>query len=207
MRTFRCMAGAFFAVALFAQDNSINVIASKTVDLPTEEVSFSLTLTGDQGTTLEQAVQILKDTGVTEKNLVGVQLQPYGPQPNQTRIAYQFLLAAPFSKYKETMDKLQAARRLIAVDSPTMDLMILTAQLGSTEATRERARVSALPDLIADARAKADQLAKAAGLTLGPIIGLSDSTISAGFISSGYPYYAPGPTRVAFTLAVRFSVK
>ena len=207
MRSALCVAAALFAATLCAQDNAIVVNVTKYVDMPPEEMIFALSLQADQSTTVEEAVQVLKDAGVTQKDLIMISMQPgmspYGGQ--QSRIMYQFSLTAPYAKYKETMDKLQAVRRTLVIDWPSMDLQVMMAQIGVSDASREQARLKTLPDLVADARRKAEELAKAAGIGVGPILGLSEAA-QAPYYGGVYPS-TYGPLRTAFTLSVRFAVK
>jgi len=174
--------------------------------MPLEEVIFALSLQADQSTTVEEAVRVLKDAGVTQKDLITILMQPgmspYGGQ--QSRTVFQFSLTVPYAKYKETMDKLQTVRRTLAIDWPTMDLQVMMAQIGVSDASREQARLKTLPDLAADARRKAEELAKAFGIGVGPILGLSEAA-QASYNGGVYPSY--GPLRTAFTLSVRFAVK
>ena len=104
----------FFSAFLYGQTDALSVTATKTVDLPPEELTFSVVVLADQDTTLDQVLQTLKDTGIAAKDLVGVGTSQFGPSPSQTRLVYQFTLTAPLSKFKDTQDKFAAVRRSLA---------------------------------------------------------------------------------------------
>jgi hypothetical protein len=77
------------------------------------------------------------------------------------------------------------------------------------EPAREQERQRLLTPLFEDARARADQLAKAAGVTLGGVVGVTEAWAPSG----GYPSYGPygpvGPTtlKTAFSMTIRYAVK
>ena len=77
-----------FAALLYGQGDALSVTATKTVDLTPEEVTFSVVVLADQDATLDQVLAVLKDSGITSKNLGGVGSSQFGPGPNQTRLVY-----------------------------------------------------------------------------------------------------------------------
>ena len=203
----------FFSALLYGQSDSLTVIATKTIDLPPEELTFSVVLLTDQDTSLDQVMQALKDTGITAKDLGGVGSSQFGPNPNQTRLVYQFTLTTPLSKFKDTLDKFTAVRRGLIANNSTFELQANAVSITPTEAAREQARLQATPDLIADARRRADSLARAAGVTLGAIVGIGE-VVSAPPGQFGGPIYGPfyGPIgqsglKTTFAMSVRFAIK
>lgn len=202
-----------FSALLYGQTDALSVTATKTVDLAPDEVTFSVVALVDQDTTLDQVLQMVKDTGTAAKDLGGIGSSQFGPSPNQTRLVYQFTLTTPLAKFKDTLDRFAAVRRSLAASSSTAELQTNAVAIAPAEATREQARLQTTPDLIADARKKADALAKAAGLTLGPIVGIGEATSASGS-QFGIPVYGPyyGPVgqaglRTTFAMPVRFSIK
>jgi uncharacterized protein YggE len=154
--------------------------------------------------------QVSQTLGLTAENLMSLNLQQYGPSPSQSRLAYAFDLSVPFPKLKETNDKLAAARRTMAAGTPSMELQVFGMSVSSGDAPRDQARQRLLAPLFEDARARADQLARAAGVTLGGIVGLSEAWAP---MVGGVPYYGPGgpigqtSLKTAFSLTVRYAVK
>ncbi|HWQ52956.1 MAG TPA: SIMPL domain-containing protein [Bryobacteraceae bacterium] len=195
---------------VFGQSDAITVTVSRNVDLPPDGIYFSLAVATDPDLSLDQVLQASQALGLSAQNLTSVTLQQYGPSSSQTRLAYAFDLTVPFSSFKETNDKLAAVRRTMAANTPPMDLQVYSIAVSPSETARDQARQGLLSSLFENARQRADQLAKAAEVTLGGIVGVSEAWANAG----GYPYYGPfggpiGPTtlKTAFSLTVRYAVK
>ncbi|HTM48498.1 MAG TPA: SIMPL domain-containing protein [Bryobacteraceae bacterium] len=200
-----------FSALLHGQTDALSVTASKTVDLTPDEMTFSVVVLADQDTTLEQVLQVVKAAGITANNLGGVGSSQFGPSPNQSRLVYQFTLTTPLGKFKDTVDGFTSVRRSLLANSSNMELQTNVVAITPAEASREQARLQATPDLIADARKKADVLAKAAGLTLGPIVGISD--VAPALNNQFGPVYGPyGPVgqsglKTTFIMSVRFGIR
>jgi uncharacterized protein YggE len=200
-----------FSALLHGQTDALSVTATKTVDLAPDEMTFNVVVLADQDTTLEQVLQVVKAAGVTANNLGGVGSSQFGPSPNQSRLVYQFTLTTPLTKFKDALDGFTAVRRGLLANSSSMELQTNVIAITPTEAAREQARLLATTDLIADARKKADALAKAAGLTLGPIVGIGEVTPVLG--GQFGPIYGPyGPVsqsglKTTFALSVRFGIR
>jgi uncharacterized protein YggE len=195
---------------VLAQTDAIAVTVSRNVDLPPDAVYISMAVATESDVSLEQVLQATRTLGFTAANLSSVNLQQYGPSPTQTRLAYAFELSVPFSQLKETNDKLAAARRTMAADTPPMELQVYAMTVTSGEAGKEQARQRLLSPLFEDARIRADQLAKAAGVTLGGVIGVTEAWLPN---ISGPPFYGPGgpigpaALKTAFSLNVRYALK
>jgi hypothetical protein len=200
------LAIVFAAVPLCGQEG-ITVTASRTADLSPEEVTWNIAVLADQDSTLDQVLQAIKDTGLAAKDLTGISAQQYGPGPSQSRLAYQFAITARFASFKETMDKLAAARRSLLANNSNIELQTYFMSVAASEASREQARQAALADLIADARRKAELAAKAAGLTLGSIQGMIDSTSAVLGVAGPYTPYGPAGLKTVFQVTVRFGVQ
>jgi uncharacterized protein YggE len=196
--------------SVFAQSDAIMVTVSQNVDLPPDTIYFALAIVTDPDTSLDEVLTATQSLGLTAQNLASVTLQQYGPSVGQTRLAYAFNMAAAYGKFKETNEKLATLRRTMAGATPAMDLQVYGMSVGANDAARDQARLSLLSPLVDDARKRADQLARAAGVTLGAVLGVSEAWAN----TSGYPLYTPyggpiGPStlQTAFSLTVRYAVK
>ena len=194
----------------FAQSDGISITVSQNVDLPPDAIYFALAIVTEPDATVDDVLAASQSLGLTVQSLGSVTLQQYGPSVGQTRLAYAFNLSVPYAKFKETNEKLATVRRTMAAATPPMELQVYGISVAPSETAREQARLSALPPLFDDARKRADQLAKAAGATLGPILGVNEAWAN----TTGYPAYTPyggpiGPTtlKTAFFLTVRYAVK
>lgn len=189
---------------LFGQADAIAVVAGRTVDLAPGEVTFMFGVIASSDISLDQVLEATKSLELTSRHLMGVSSQQFGPGPDQVRLVYQFSLTTEFSRFRETNDKLAALRRSLVVSTPAMELQTLSIAISPTEASREQARQRLVPQLIADARQRGEELAQAAGLSLGRILGLSEaSTAPIGYIGP----YGPSSLRTTFSLSVRFAVQ
>jgi uncharacterized protein YggE len=204
----RAISLVFWAMAAIvptlAQTDSIAVSALKTVELTPDEITFNLGIGTDPEVSLDQVLAAMQTLSLAATDLVGIGSQQLGPSVSQTRIIYQFAFTIPFAKFKETNDKITTVRRSLAGAVPAMDVLSLSIVINPTDAARDQAFQTALPDLIADARRRADRLAKAAGLTVGGITGLNEILAPTTGISSSF---GPISLRTTVGVSVRFAVK
>lgn len=191
------LAGSALAQQTLDAD-SIVVTAVKSVVLAPTDVTFMLNVSADLSLTLDQVLAAV-DMGLTAQDLAGINsypVGPYPPVPSFSRVNYLFRLSVPFSKMKETAEKLERLRKSL---DGGMDLNYNTSVVGPNRAAVEEAHDRALPDLMADAKKRAQALADAAHLKIG--------TIQA--VSEGYSYPGGGVGPVApnltFTVIVRFA--
>ena len=201
-----------FSAFAFAQEG-ITVVATKNVEFAPEEVTFSVMVLTDQESSLDDVLKVAKDTGLEAKHLVSISTQPqyYGPGPApQVRSAYQFVMPVKFAAMKETSDKFAALRRSLLADNSKVEVQIVGTSIGASIATQEKARQDALPDLLAEARRKADALAKVAGLKVGRIVAMTDPYVGIPYgaaTSPGYYYSGPSVLRSTIALTVRFALE
>lgn len=202
----------FFTAMLYGQTDALSVTGIKSVDLTPDEVTFNVVVLSDQDATLDQVLEAIKDSGVTARDLGGVGSSQFGPSPTQSRLVYQFTLVRPLAQFKDTLDKFTAARRSLLANNSTMELQTNVVSIQASDAAREQGRQQATADLIADARKRADALAKAAGVTLGSIVGINEPVL-AGAGPNNPPIFGPfGPVgqsgvKTTFSMPVRFAIK
>jgi len=207
---------AFLSLVMFAlcapalaQSDAISANVSRTVDLNPDRIIFSMAIMTDPDVSLDQVLQAAQSLGLVTGDLRAINSQQFGPSPNQTRLAYAFEFTAEFSKFKDVNDKLSALRRTLATNTSAMDLQIYAINVAPSEAALDQARLTVLPQLFADAKQRAEQLAKAGGVSVGNIVGMSDVYGAA----ASSPYYGPygpigpGALRTSFSLSVRYVVK
>jgi uncharacterized protein YggE len=192
-----------------AQSDAISTTVMRTVDLAPDRITFSLAIMTDTDVSLEQVLQAAQSLGLVTADLRGISSQQFGPGPNQTRLAYSFEFTAEFSKFKEINDKLAVLRRTLAANASAMEVQIFGITVSPSDGALDQARQGLLAQLFADSRQRAEQLAKAGGVSVGSIVGVSDGFSSA--VSGAYygPYGPSGPVslRTTFSLTVRYSVK
>ena len=194
----------------FGQSDAITVTVSRNVDLSPDQIYFSFAIVADPDVSLDQILQASEPLGLTAKNLLSINLQQYGPSPSQVRLAYAFDFTTEMAKFKETNEKLATVRRTMAANTPSMDLQVYAIAISPSESARDQARQGLLSPLFSDAKQRAGQLAQAAGVTLGAIVGVTEAWASNVSSSPYYGIYGPvGPStlKTAFSLTVRYAVK
>ena len=194
------LSGAAWAQQLNLDANSIVVTAARTVVLVPTDVTFMINVSADVAIPIDQVLAAV-DFGLTTNDLTNIGSYPIGPvygPPDPSRITYTFRLAVAVAQMKDTLAKLDNLRKT----SPTgIDLSYSTAGFGPSQTAVLAARDKALPDLMTDARNRAQSIANAAGLKLGAIQAVNDSY--------AYPsgYNCPAQPIVTFSAIVRFAAQ
>jgi hypothetical protein len=202
------------AVPLFAQldSHTLAISASRSLTPQPDQVVFGLSVNAAASTTLEQVVGALSGLGITDANLNGIS--------NSDPFQWSFTLVAPLSKLSTTIASLIKIEQTIGQNNSGLTLMF------TIEGTQASQQVQQLPscsdaELIADATAQAQKLAAAAGLTLGPILRVSNVPGSQTYAVpnivervgsfvlgdfSEFLFAAPLPSPVTCSLLVKFEL-
>lgn len=158
------------AAPVFGQLPSYTVTISSTrqVVLQPDQVLFGLSVSSGPGTNLSQVVTALASLGITSTNLNGVQNS--GP----TTLQWSFSLATPLTSLSATINSLTMLEQTIGQNNSGL---ALTFYMAGTQISQQLQQSAARSnsDLIADATAQAQKLVAAAGMTLGPILKLSNT--------------------------------
>ncbi len=189
------LGGVLQAQVIGIESRSITLTVAKSVVLGMTDASFTVNIAGDFKTTVDQAVAAVRDLGLTADDLVGIQTIPSGPRPDQMRLTYQFRLVVPLARMGETLAALDKLRRTIDTN---LELQYYTAMLTAGGDAVDAARQRVLPEMLQDARRKAQTLADAAQMKLGGVLALGEQTATAG---------GPAPPQVYFTVTVRFAAE
>jgi hypothetical protein len=150
------------ASLLFGQldNNSITITASRSIPTQPDQVMFNIALDTPVSATIDDAIAALPGLGLSASQLTGVSASGQGP------LTWEFTLTVPLASLKDTMSTLTALQTSLAKNGPA-----LTFGVGGTSSTPAQCAKS---DLVADATAQAQKLTAAAGLTLGPILAVSN---------------------------------
>ena len=209
------------AVAGFAQigGDGITASVSRTSTLAPDEAAFNVVVSSALGVTRQQISDALQTAGLPASSLTAAvtQANDYSYPPDvplpPTQLYYQFSFSAPATDLNTVNQKLEALR-----GAPPDPLQVVRYQsyLQVSGAAIETERQRVLPLLLADARKRADTLAAAAGLRLGAIAAVNDSSyvpaaISGYLISSTVGGFSSssgssGGLQPVYTLSVKFAV-
>ncbi len=178
------ISAAALPVSLFAQGQQqanpdrIEISVSRSVTLKIEEAGLAVTIAAPTSATLDSVVKATETVGVKETDLQGV--NPYfgtpapGGGPSDNRVVYNFIIRVPSAQLSATLQKLDQLRRTLLAGESGMELVGQNViGFGASDRSREAARTQLLSDALGEARARAETLAKAAGLQLGAIIGVN----------------------------------
>lgn len=171
------------AFAVFAQTtDGVATSVSRTVTLTADQADFSIVAGGSLDTTQQQMAKIFQDAGISNLTLSGTALgQSYvyakNPPTVQTQILYQFTFSVPAAGMKDTVAILEAVR---TKPPDLLKSFQYSASLDASQASVDAMRLTILPQLFADAQKKAQTLVSAAGLKLGGVKGVSESSYSNG---------------------------
>jgi uncharacterized protein YggE len=169
------------ACVAFAQStNGIVTSVSRTVNVTPDEGDFIVLATTTLDTTQQQVVEILRGIGVQNLNIVGLAVGPNTssyPPVNESQLYYQITFVVAPTAMKDYAKRLDAMRA-----SPPAEITSLQygATLNASSAAVETTRQNLLPQLISEAKTKAQSLAAAGGLKLGPVQGISESSYALG---------------------------
>jgi hypothetical protein len=164
--------------------NAVTVTASRNANLQPDTVLFSVTVTSGFNTGLDDVIAALAGSGITAANFSSVSSPftlsiPTGAiaQPVQPMLQWNFALPVPLSKLKDTSTTLTNLQQSIAKKNAGL-AMSFSVQGTQVSPQLQQSQPCVISDLLADARAQAQKLADAAGLTLGQILALASSTSS-----------------------------
>ncbi len=165
-----CFLSLLAIVPAFGQigSNTLTISATRSTYLQPDQVVFSLSVTSPVSTSLDQVVAALSGLGITSANLSGV-----GSDATPPTQQWNFTLAVPISSLTATIGSITKLEQTFAQNN---NGLTLTSGVNGTQVSQQlrESQSCSNSDLIADATAQAQKLAAAAGLTLGPILDLSN---------------------------------
>jgi uncharacterized protein YggE len=161
-------------------DHTVTVTASRNSNIAPDQAVFNVAVTSPVTSSRDDIVAALQGSGVTAANFTSVytSTQP-GPSGRgaQDVLQWNFQLVAPLSSLKNTVAQLTSQQRTIAQKNNGISLSFGVA--GAQTSPQALAGANCAPaDLIADARAQAQKMASAAGLTLGSVVGVSSTSVA-----------------------------
>jgi len=166
----------FCAAAAFAQYNDgISVSVNRTVTLAADEAAFTVLAATGLDTTAEQVMQIFQTAGLPNLSFTGTALgQTYNyPDAAAVLTVYQLSFTVPAAGLKEAAKKLEVLR---LTPPELLKSLQYSASVNAGAATVEASRQTLLPQLLAEARRKAQFLADTAGVKLGAIKGMNETS-------------------------------
>ena len=155
--------------------NSITVTASRstTTGVQPDQAVFTVQVSSGLDASLDDVIAALQGSGVTASNFFALNsfvLYPASPAQQAPLLAWTFRYATPLAKIKDTITLLTSLQQSIANKHSGLTL---TFGLQGFQASAQNCSLS---DLIADARAQAQKLADAGGVSVGNVLAISSPT-------------------------------
>jgi hypothetical protein len=148
--------------------HTLTISATRSIVPQPDQVIVGLTVSSSPTATLDQIVAALSGLGVTDADFTGTE------NYNQPTLSWNFSFTAPLANLTVTIGSLTKLEQTITQNDSGLTL---TFYIGGTQVSQQlrQSQACSNSDLIADATAQAQKLAAAAGLTLGPILKLSNA--------------------------------
>ncbi len=173
MRKVLFVALAFAVIPAFAQleSHTLTITATRQITLEPDQVVLILTVNAPATTMVDQVVAALAGLGITSADLSGLNNNA-APQ-----LQWNFTLAVPLSSLTAKIGSLTTLQQSITQNNSGITL---TFSVNGTQVSQQLqpSQSCSTSDLIPDATAQAQKLASAAGMTIGPVLGLSDVSLS-----------------------------
>jgi uncharacterized protein YggE len=203
-----------FAAALSAQTDGITTIVSRTVYVQPDQIEATISITTPATVSATQAANVLQNAGVPSRMIsAGSSDLLLANRPILARTSsfvYSFVHTVPGNDMRDLAKKLETLQNTRSADYS--NLSYATALTVSQAAADDQFQ-RVLPQLIADAKKRAETLAAAAGLRVGAVQTISESLVpvtSTGYASAilgGVISSSVGSrTALTFTVAVKFAV-
>ncbi len=158
--------------------NSITITASRSATLQPDQAVFTVSVTSNTSTSLDQVVTALQGSGVSAANFSGV-----GTQSQYTGTAYQqvqqwsFTLDVPFSQIQTTIATLSNTQQTIRKSASGLAFGFSLSGIQVSQQLRA-SQTCPIPALMADAQAQAQKVAGAAGFGVGRVQAMSNGNPS-----------------------------
>jgi uncharacterized protein YggE len=157
--------------------NSITITATRTSNTPPDQALIAINVTSMPTASLDDITAALNGAGITGATFAGVISSTiYVTNGNQTVpqsvFQWSFSWTAPLAKLRDVLTPLLGAQQTIAKQNLSLSFYIEGARVS---AQTQQAQPCSQSDLMSDARAQAEKVALAAGVTAGPILSIADS--------------------------------
>jgi hypothetical protein len=165
-----------------------------------DQLILAVSVNSSMSAGLDEIVTLLQGTGIAASDLMNVDSYsfPVGPGPETQSIQrWTFSLTIPLARMKETISTLLAAQQALLKKGSGSGLTFSVAGLQVSPELR-KAQVCPQADLMTDARSQAQKVAAAAGVSVGPVLGMSDGTGASALGVIGVPISASRVSAFAF---------
>jgi hypothetical protein len=185
-------------------DRTVTVTASRSASVAPDQALVSVTVYTSPSATRDEVLAALQGSSITAANLTSVYSSTNYDnvtRANQNQLTWTFSLTVPFSSAKTTMDQLAGLQ--IAVGKAGKGMTLNFALRGTQASAQALAGQNcSAADLISDARAQAQKIAVAAGLSVGPVVGATGTSV----VTPPTGGFSSGTYQPSCTLTVKFAL-
>jgi hypothetical protein len=201
------------ALALAQLDpDTLTITVARNLSLQPDQIEIGISVGAPVDTSFDDVLAALAGAGITATNLNGV--NTYLSTLNDSETYWSFFLDVPFAKLSDSMTALRKVQ-----DASLFDISFyVTGPRTSQELLSSQP--CQYPSLVSYAKTQAQKVAAAAGVNIGPIVGVSDSSggafVAAVFVAefpsttgglSNFFLGRPGPNATAScTMTVQFKL-
>jgi uncharacterized protein YggE len=173
------------------ESDTLNITASRQMSVQPDQALYYVTVVASPSKGLDDVLAAVQSLGITAANFNGLNTL------NDGTLEWSFNLPVALAKIQTTVASLVALQQSMAGSN---NGMTLTFYNGSLQVSPALAATETCPvtDLVSDARAQAQKLADAAGVSVGPLLSIDTSGYT---VSSTVPVYA-GVTSLTGILAI-----
>jgi hypothetical protein len=203
-----------FSFCALAQTDGITTFASRTLYVQPDQIEATITLTTPATVTQQQAASVLQNAGLGSRLVSAATGDSGGVTAVFDRgtpsFAYSFAYSVAGSDLRDVTKKLEALQNARAADYTRLNY---SASLTVSQALADDQFQRVLPQMITDARKRAEVLASAAGLRVGAVQTISQTQTGAiGGVLLGVPsafgstaFSSGSPAALTFAIAVKFA--
>jgi hypothetical protein len=191
-----------------AQTDGITSFASRTLYVQPDQVEATITLTTPVTVTQQQAASVLQNAGLGSR-LVSAATADAGPagrvfDRGTPSLVYSFSYAVAGSDLRDITKKLEALQNARSADYSGLNY---SAALTVSQTLADDQFQRVLPQMITEARKRAEVLASAAGLRVGAVQTISQNPPLEATVAVGSPAGSAPGQRLAlhFAIAVKFA--
>ena len=187
-----------------SSDRTVTVTASRNAAAVPDQGMFSVDVVSPITATRDDVLAALDGSGITVANFSSVytnNVYDNSGRSSHSVLNWSFTLTVPFANTKATLDQLAAAQVALGKKGNGMTLSF---GLRGTQTSPQALAGQNCPatDLISDARAQAQKIATAAGLSVGAVVGLSGTSV----VTPPSGSFSSGTYQPSCTLTVKFAL-
>lgn len=169
-----------------AQAEALSISVSRTITLSPDESTLAISVAAGTGVSAEEILKALESVGVTAQDVAGISAgsTSFNPaDPAAAGVLVELSLHVPIAATRQTVAKLEAARQPMSANRQELRYTLISSV---SEGAVAKARERLLPELLDDAKRKAETLAVASGRKLGALLSLGDGTAGPGYAEASF---------------------